>query len=89
MIALQASSGLVLNAKKMYIKATSHCLIRYQSIVGELCTIKSEDKFTQSEADALLDILIHLCNDRGMEIMKKYMIPNYVTCCLVTITLIE
>ncbi|MDR1772564.1 MAG: hypothetical protein LBS02_18325, partial [Hungatella sp.] len=47
-IALQASSGVVLNAKKMYIKATSHCLIRYQSIVGEFCTIKSEDKFTQS-----------------------------------------
>ncbi|MDR1770603.1 MAG: hypothetical protein LBS02_08205, partial [Hungatella sp.] len=47
-IALQASSGVVLNAKKMYIKATSHRLIRYQSIVGEFCTIQSEDKFTQS-----------------------------------------
>lgn len=48
MIALQSNSGLVSNAKMMYIKATSHCLIRYQSIVCELCTIKSEDKFTQS-----------------------------------------
>ena len=47
-IALRSSSGLVLNGKIMYIKATSHCLIRYQSIVGELCTIQSEDKFTQS-----------------------------------------
>ncbi|MEA4814278.1 MAG: hypothetical protein VB112_05190, partial [Oscillospiraceae bacterium] len=28
----------------------SHCLIRYQSIVGKLYTIKSEDKFTQSGA---------------------------------------
>ncbi|MDR1769494.1 MAG: hypothetical protein LBS02_02495, partial [Hungatella sp.] len=58
-IALQASSGLVLNAKKMYIKATSHCLIRYQSIVGEFCTIKSEDKFTQSP---LLRIVVHFHN---------------------------
>jgi len=48
-IALQSSSGLVLNAKIMYIKSTSHRLIRYQSIMGELCTIQSEDKFTQSE----------------------------------------
>jgi len=47
-IALRSSSGLVLNAEIMYIKATSHRLIRYQSIVGELCIIQSEDKFTQS-----------------------------------------
>jgi len=47
-IALLASSGLVSNAKMMYIKVTSHCLIHYQSIVGKLYTIKSEDKFTQS-----------------------------------------
>ncbi len=38
-IALQSSSGLVLNAKIMYIKATSHRLIHYQSIVGELYSI--------------------------------------------------
>ena len=59
-IALQSSSGLVSNAKMMYIKATSHCLIRYQSIVGELCTIQSEDKFTQSVTQEQFDVLVNL-----------------------------
>ena len=57
-IALRSSSGLVLNGKIMYIKATSHCLIRYQSIVGELCTIQSEDKFTQSLNPLFLDNIV-------------------------------
>ena len=34
---------------KLYIKSTSHCLILYQSIVGELYTIISEGKFTLSD----------------------------------------
>lgn len=41
-------AGLALYTKKMYIKPTSHCLILYQYIMGELYTIISEGKFTQS-----------------------------------------
>jgi hypothetical protein len=54
-IALLVRLGLVSNAKIMYIKVTSHCLIHYQSIVGKLYTIKSEDKFTQSPQPILVD----------------------------------
>ena len=34
---------------KMYIKSIGHCLILYQSIVGELYTIIYEGKFTLSD----------------------------------------
>ena len=47
-------NGLALSTQKMYIKSTSHCLIFYQCIVGELYTIISEDKVTQSEAEVIL-----------------------------------
>ncbi|MDD3220659.1 MAG: hypothetical protein PHC41_15980, partial [Lachnospiraceae bacterium] len=40
--------GLDMSTQKMYINSTSHCLIFYQCIVGELYTIISEGKFTQS-----------------------------------------
>ena len=66
-IALRSSSGLVLNGKIMYIKATSHCLIRYQSIVGELCTIQSEDKFTQSIFCPAVDIYTILVYYKGIQ----------------------
>ena len=41
-------TGLASGRKMMYIKSTSHCLIFCQRIVGELYTINSEGKFTQS-----------------------------------------
>ena len=40
---------------KLYIKSTGHCLILYQSIVGELYTIISEGKFTLSKRGRHLD----------------------------------
>ncbi|MEE1039078.1 MAG: hypothetical protein U0K95_07915, partial [Eubacterium sp.] len=41
-------TGLALYTLKKYIKTTSQCLILYQDIVGELYTVISEGKFTQS-----------------------------------------
>lgn len=41
-------TGLALYTQKRYIKYISHCLILYQRIMGELYTIISEGKFTQS-----------------------------------------
>lgn len=42
---------------KLYIKSTGHCLILYQSIVGELYTIISEGKFTLSDYKARVKFL--------------------------------
>ena len=49
-------AGLALYTKKMYIKPTSHCLILYQYIMGELYTIISEGKFTQSFFDMPIEL---------------------------------
>ena len=47
-------TGLALYTLKKYIKTTSQCLILYQDIVGELYTVISEGKFTQSSTSYLL-----------------------------------
>lgn len=45
---LRKKTGLASSTQMSYIKSTSHCLILEQSIVGELYTVISEGKFTQS-----------------------------------------
>lgn len=57
------------STQKSYIKSTSHCLILYQSIVGEPYIIISEGKFTLStykerlEKANLIGIIIMVGNE--------------------------